>query len=343
LLKPWHQGSDCAPHSSSQVMAATDKQQLLAEMLAEKLESSGLSDEVLEVMVKKEGVCLGRIPDSQDGELPSNVRLLAFCYLQRCVYNDSCGPTCFINAVQLFDLSSKRVIGSELSTGSVLALAAAVWMVSFKMNATKDCLEYQVDQLAALAELLVGCPAATCKDIRQKEKALIHGFNLSQPTPSTWYSLFSARLDVILNGILQEGGHLARLESAAWNIVTLALQSMQVSQRKPPYIIALGSFCLALAVAGLVPVGDVVDTSIPGIAVQTPETANIDVMLRWLMQKLGTSDGAVSPVPPQAVFAAAEKAVLSKPQSMRFAATVLAAQVQFAPSIRQAHLSSSVV
>mmetsp|Transcript_79640 Transcript_79640/g.138946 ORF Transcript_79640/g.138946 Transcript_79640/m.138946 type:complete len:330 (-) Transcript_79640:245-1234(-) len=309
-------------------MASVDHRAILVSKLAEKLASKGLDDEIIEDLMELEKASLRRLGGCEVIKMPAEVRLFVLSFLQTFSSNDP--VSCYLNTVQLFDLAARRTLGNDASPKSVMALAAAAWMVSAKLMSMEGP-HYSIAQVVEKARAFAGFPVMSCNDIQQKEKTFLLSFNISAPTVSTWYDLFSARLDAILDGALEKHDHLQQLQNAYVTVVSLAMQNLEVSEMYPAYTIASGSFCFALAVLGLVPVADVMDASLLGSA-QMPDMASVEATLAWIAQGFFSGNPASPPpAPAPAILAATQVALHSSPKSMRLATSLLVAHIRSPP------------
>lgn len=310
-------------------MAPENHRALLAPMLAEKLESRGLDDEMLEVLMEKESVIYSRL-ESHEADMPKDVRFSALCFLRCCRFQVPGDPlkatAYYINAVQLLDFATHQPLGSPQGIGSVLAVAAAAWSLVEKMHSSNREQNVQISQLATLAEILLRSPTVGATDIEQQERALISKCNVSAPSAWTWCNLFSARLDVVLNGVLVRKGHSKHVDAILANVLFMVVELSRVSRRNTPCIIAAGSFCLALAVAELVPVSEVIDLGRP--LMQKPGTTSFESKLAWLKENLG-SPCPECIVPPKAMMAATVVALHSNAHDLKLATTSLVERLFF--------------
>lgn len=296
---------------------------LLTSILAEKLESRGFDDEMLEVLMEKECVTYGKLNEFQEPGMSKDVRSSALLFLKWCASEISQDPlhvTSYIKAVQLFDLAALSSIGSEKVDSPVWALAAAAWSLTLKMDSCHKGTANQLPRLIALAGMMRVCPKIAAASIEDQEQALFLKCNVSAPAPSTWCNLFCARLDAILCGVLGRKGHLQHVNLILERVLTMAVESVRVSREIPPYIFAVGSFCLALVAAELVPLSDVIEF-------QQLDTANVESKLAWMKLNLGSSHPACK-VPREAITAATVVALRSNAQAMKLAATSLVNQIQ---------------
>lgn len=310
-----------------------DSRAVLGPILEEKLESRGLGDEMFEVLMEKEDRMYSRLEEPHEPDMPKDVRYSALFFLKWCIHQvpeDALALTNYINAVQLFDVTAPKSIGNEDTSGPVWAFAAAAWSLTYKMNSSKKQNDDPISDLASLAEVLLGRPTNFAADIRQQEEAIFLKCNVSAPAPSTWCTFFFARLDAILNGILAREGHLGHLHVILSKVLTMAVESVQFSRGSPPYILAVGSFCLALVVAELVPVSEVIDLSMKW----TSSKATVETKLAWMTQNFKSQYFACS-VPSKAMIAATVVALRSNTQDMKLITTSLVDQLM--PPQRQTH------
>lgn len=329
-----------------------DSRAVLGPVLAEKLESRGLGDDMLEVLVEKEGMTYGRFEECPEPDMPKQVRYSALFFLRWCICQlpkDSLAMTNYITAVQLFDFAAPKLIGSQSAAGRLWAVAAAAWSLAIKMNSCNGLFTrsqthamYSIQgrddvmqELASLAEMLLGRPTLSAADIIQQEKEVFLACNVSAPTPASWCALFCARLDAILNGVPSREGHLEHADVILAKVLTMAVESVRFSRRNPPYIVAVGSFCLALVVAELVPVSEFIDLDMPWTFTEGQDTASAETKLAWFKQNL-KAPFPTCMVPSKAMTAATVVALRSNAEYMKLTTTSLVNQIML-PRRQQNH------